>query len=362
MRFGLLKLDRYIIGKFITTFVFAILILAVISCVIDYSEKVDNIVQKKAPLIEVLNYYKNFIPHISALLFPLFIFIATIFFTSKLAYNSEIIAILSSGVSFSRFLRPYVIGAVILGIVALVFNHYLIPIANKQRVAFEDKYINDGNYTYPGENVHLALSKEKYIYLQYIDYNAGTGTHFAEEILKGTELTDKTMAEQVEYDSVQKEWLLKDVWVRHNDTLTETMQHFNELRKKYPFKPAELRNNEAMKEGLTTPQLRQFVAVERQRGRDNLNFFYVELYRRTAQPVAGLILTLIGACIACQKIRGGSGLHLALGIAISAIYVMFMQLFTTFSTKASMNPLLAVWIPNIIFAGIAYWLYRRQAR
>ena len=360
--FGIKKLDRYIIKKFLTTFFFAILILAVISCVIDYSEKVDNIVSKKAPLLVVLTYYRNFVPHITALLFPLFIFIATIFFTSKLAYKSEVIAMLSSGVSFQRFLRPYVIGGGFLCVISLLANHWVIPVADKQRVAFEDKYINDAMYIYPGENVHLAISKDTYIYIQSFNFANVTGSHFTAEKMKGTHLAEKLMAEQINYDSVKKIWHLHNVVIRKNDTLKESLAMVPEMDMKYPFVPQDINNNEAQKEGLTTPQLNQYIATELLRGRENLSSFMVELHRRTAQPFAGLILTIIGACIASRKIRGGSGFHLALGIAISAVYIMLMQLSTTFATKSSLSPFIAVWIPNVIFAGVAYFLYRRQVR
>ena len=178
------KLDWYIVGKFLSTFFFAIMILAVISCVIDYSEKVDNIVSKKAPFWVVANYYKNFIPHITALLFPLFIFIATIFFTSKLAYISEIIAILSSGVSFTRFLRPYMIGGGFLCLVSLLSNHYVIPVANKQRIDFENTYINDGNYKYAEDNLHLGISPGTYVYLQSFNFNNYMGNRFCAEKIR----------------------------------------------------------------------------------------------------------------------------------------------------------------------------------
>lgn len=356
------KLDWFIINKFLTTFFFAIMVLVVISCVIDYSEKVDNIVQKKAPFMVVLNYYKNFIPHITALLFHLFIFIATIFFTSKMAYKSEIIAILSSGVSFQRFLRPYFIGGSFLCLISLIANHWIIPIANKQRVAFEDKYINDGNFAFPGENVHLAYAKDQYIYIKTFNFNSGMGNGFTAEKMKGTLLQEKLMAETISFDSLKNIWHLHNVVIRKNDTMSESISNVPDMYVKYPFKPLDLNKNEALKEALTTPELIKFIETESLRGRENLNMFYVEKDRRTSQPFAGLILTVIGACIASRKIRGGSGFHLALGISISAIYVMFMQLSTTFSTKASLNPTISVWIPNVIFAIIAYLLYRRQVK
>jgi lipopolysaccharide export system permease protein len=359
---GLKKLDRYIIGKFISTFLFAIMVLAVISCVIDYSEKVDNIVSKKAPFLTVVNYYKNFIPHITALLFPLFIFIATIFFTSKLAYKSEVIAMLSSGVSFQRFIRPYMIGAAMLCAVSLVANHWLIPVANKQRIAFEDKYINDDNFKYATDNMHLGISKNVFVYLQNYNYSNNTGTHFTEEKIKGTLLLEKKMADYVTYDSVKKVWHLHNITIRTNDSNKETITHMPEQEVKYPFTPADLNRTDAIKEALTTSQLTTYIAAEQLHGRENLSSYFVEKERRTAQPFAGFILTIIGACIASKKVRGGGGLHLALGIVISALYIMFLQVSTTFATKADLSPFLAVWIPNIVFAGVAYFLYRRQIK
>jgi len=354
------KLDWYIIRKFLSTFFFAIMILAVISCVIDYSEKVDNIVQKHAPFMVVANYYKNFIPHITALLFPLFIFIATIFFTSKLAYKSEIIAILSSGVSFPRFIRPYVIGAGFLCLVSLVSNHWIIPVANKQRIDFEDTYINDGNFRYASDNLHLGISKGVFIYLQNFNFGNYIGNRFCVEKISGTTLKEKLMADYVVYDTVKKIWQMHNVVIRTNDGLHEKLVKVPEMSVAYPFSPRDLNRGDAIREALTTPQLNEYIKEEQLRGTENLNNFFIEKERRTAQPFAGFVLTIIGACIACRKIRGGSGFHLALGIAISAIYVMFMQLSATFATKANLDPMIAMWIPNFIFGAVALVLYRKQ--
>jgi lipopolysaccharide export system permease protein len=359
---GLKKLDWYIIRKFLSTFFFAIMVLAVISCVIDYSEKVDNFVAKKASFGAVMNYYKDFVPHITALLFPLFIFIATIFFTSKMAYKSEVIAILSSGVSFHRYMRPYFIGGGFLCVISLIANHWIIPVANKERIAFEDKYINDNDIKLSTDNLHLGISHNDYVYLQNFNFVNNTGNRFTEEKVEGTLLKEKLMADYVNYDTVKHTWHLHNVVIRTNDTNSEKLTRLPEMEKKYPFVPSELNRTEAIKEALTTLELSRYIASEQTHGRENLNVYLVEKDRRTAQPFAGMILTIIGACIACRKIRGGSGFHLALGIVISAVYIMFLQTSTTFSTKANLNPTLAVWIPNIIFAGLAFYLYRRQAR
>jgi lipopolysaccharide export system permease protein len=353
------KLDWYIVKKFIGTFFFAIMILAIIACVIDYSEKVDDFVQHKAPLWAILNYFKNFIPHITALLFPLFIFIATIFFTSKMAYRSEIIAVLASGTSFQRFLRPYFIGGGFLCLLSLLINHWIVPQANKQRLAFEDKYVHAATVV-SDQNVHLRLTKDLFVYMQRYDYTINQGTRFTAEKIEGTQLKEKLSAETVNYDSVKKVWTLHDVTIRTMNDVNENMQSVKEMKMVYPFSPKDLDEDDEAKDALTTPELLRVIAREKLRGRESLNVYYVELHRRTAAPFAGLILSMIGVCIASRKIRGGSGLHLALGIVISAIYIMSMQFTTTFSIKAGLNPLMAVWIPNFIFGSLAYYLYRNQ--
>jgi lipopolysaccharide export system permease protein len=356
------KLDWYIVKKFVGTFFFAIIILAVIACVIDYTEKVEDFVEKKAPALAILIYFKNFVPHITALLFPLFLFIATIFFTSKLAYKSEIIAILASGTSFQRFMRPYLIGGGFLCALSLMFNHWVVPNANKQRLAFEDRYIHNA-LTSSDRNVHLQLSKGLYVYMQSYDYRNNVGYRFTAEKMDGTLLKEKLSADRASYDSAKKEWKLFNVLIRTNDDIKETLTSYPELTRKYPsFTPKDLEEDDAIKEALTTPELNRYIAREKLRGRETLNFFYVERERRTAQPFAGLILTIIGVCIASRKVRGGSGLHLALGIVISAMYIMALQLSTTFSTKAGLNPFIAVWIPNFIFGTLAFYLYRRQIK
>lgn len=355
------KIDWYFIKKFWGTFFFSLLIMAVIASVIDYSEKVKDFALRKPTTMDLLGYFQNFIPHIIALLFALFIFIATIFFTSKLAYKSEIIAFLASGASFSRFLRPYAIGAAVLCLIFLWANHYIIPRANKKRIAFEDKFVHD-KVAYSDHNVHLRLSPKLYVYVQNYDYGVNSGYRFSSETVEGTLMLERTTAERISYDSAKNEWHLYNVVVRKNDGLKEDLKILPESTAHYPFVPMDLYENEAVKETLTTPELNEMIERERLRGRESLNIYYIEKYRRTAQPAAGFILTIIGACIASKKVRGGSGLHLAIGILISAIYMLLLQLSQTFSIKADLNPLIAVWIPNFMFAGLAYYLYRKQVK
>lgn len=356
------KLDWYILKKFLGTFFYAILILAVIIAVIDYSEKVDEFVKRKAPTMLILNYYKDFLPQMIAFLFPLFIFIATIFFTSKLANQSEIIAILASGITYNRFLRPYIIGGAFLCLLSYVANNYIIPNSNKDLLVFKNKYI-DNLSTISGKNVHLRLSEHLYVYIQSYDFVSNSGYRFTAETIDGTLLKEKIMADRISYDSVKKIWDLYNVTIRTNDSLKETLNHLPKLSRSYPsFTPKDLVIDNQVMTAMTTPVLNKVIAREKLRGRENLNEYYVEKYMRSAQPFAALILTLIGVCISSRKIRGGSGIHLAFGVVLSAIYMMALQFTKTFSTKAGLNPFVAVWIPNIIFSFIALYFYRKQIR
>jgi lipopolysaccharide export system permease protein len=354
-------LDLFILKKFISTFFFAIMILAVIACVIDYSQKVDYFVENKAPSGAIAFYFVNFVPHITALLFPLFIFISTIFFTSKMAYKTEVIATLAAGVSFQRFLRPYVFGSIFLGILSLLANHWVVPVANKNITDFHVKYIWPKKLS-TENNVHLRLNPHTYVYIEGYSYSDGFGRRLSVETVDGTILKEKITADRAYYDSTKKEWRLTNAAIRTNNGLKETLVVKTELKRKFPFTPADLDDDDRKKESMTTPELIKYTERERQRGRESVNYYLIELHKRTAQPFAGFILTIIGACISSRKVRGGSGFHLAMGIVMSALYMMFLQFSQTFSTNAGLNPLIAVWIPNIIFGILAIYLFRKQIK
>ncbi len=354
-------LDLFILKKFLNTFFFAIMILAVIACVIDYSQKVDDFVENKAPLKEIAFYFLNFIPHITALLFPLFIFIATIFFTSKMAYRTEIIAMLAGGVSFRRFLRPYIIGSIILGTLSLLVNHWVVPVANKNITDFHIKYIWSKKIA-TDNNVHLRLNPHTYVYIEGYNFVEGYGRKLTIETIDDMHLQEKLTADKAHYDSVKKEWKLTNVVIRKNDGLKENLSLHTELTQKLPFTPEDLDDDDRVKETMTTPELIRYTERELLRGRENINFYLIELHKRTAQPFAGFILTIIGVCIASRKVRGGSGLHLAVGVIISALYMLFLQFSQTFSTNAGLNPLLAVWIPNFLFGIVALYLFLKQIK
>lgn len=350
------KIDRYVLKKFLSTFLFGILLFAIIACVIDYSQKIDDFVENEAPMSEILFYFLNFIPHIIALLFPLFIFIATIFFTSRMAYKSESVAMFAAGMSFTRFLRPYYVGALILCGLSYLGNHYVVPLTNQNINTFHVHYIWSKKVG-TDNNIHLRINETEYIYFENYNYEEDKGRWFTKEKIEGNLLIEKIAASNITYIDSTNIWELFDVQIRTNDGLQETFIQKDTMVITLPIKPVDLDDDERIKETMSTPYLRNFVEVQKERGRENINFYLIELYKRTAQPWAGFILTIMGACIGVKKVRGGSGLHIAIGIVASALYMFFFQFAQTFSTNLDMSPLFAVWIPNLIFGLITLYLF-----
>lgn len=354
-------LDLYILKKFLSTFFYGILIFAIIACVIDYSQKIDDFVENKAPLNAILFYFLNFIPHIIALLFPLFIFISTIFFTSRMAYKTEIIAMLAAGMSFRRFLRPYIIGAVLLSGASFIANHYIVPLSNQAINDFHVDYIWSKKVG-SDNNIHMRLDDKEYVYFGNFNFDKQEGRRFTKEIIEGNLLLEKIAAEDIKYFDSLDTWWLYDVEIRSNDGLHETWEVKDSMELNLAIKPNDLDDDERIKETMNTPYLKQFIETQKKRGRENVNFYWIEYHKRTAQPFAGLILTIMGASIGMQKIRGGSGLHIAIGIVASALYMFFFQFAQTFSTNLGANPLLAVWIPNIIFGIVCLILFYKRIK
>lgn len=353
------KLDRYILIKFLATFIFFVLMMSVIICVIDYTQKIDDFVKNNAPTGELFIYFLVTAPSFIVLLFPLFVFLATIYFTSRLAYRTEIIAILASGISYRRFLRPFIVGGLILCGSNLLTNHFLIPKANVVMNNFLRKYFFDKKVSTDG--VHLKISDSTYIYMGNFNFASSSGGQFTIEKIDGILLKEKLMADRVVYDKDSAVWTLSNVVKVVNDSIAEHLTTYPELKTKYNFTPEDLNIDRNIKQELMTPDLQAFIAREQSRGAENVSDFEIELHKRTAQPFAAFILVIMGVCIASRKVRGGSGLHLAIGIAISAIYVLTMQLTSTFTTNAGLHPMIAVWIPNVVFMILTIYLYRRQA-
>lgn len=361
------KLDWYILKKFLKVFFFSIFLFAVIAVVIDISEKTDDFVRSGLSAAEIFtHYYIGFIPHIIALLFPLFVFIAVIFFTSKMAGQTEIVAILASGTTYNRWLRPYWIGGIFLGLLLWVSNQWIVPKANNIRGSFEAAYV-DAHSSY---NALLTTSTDIYFRIDSFTYagiynydtanNRGNG-FFAYKVEKG-KVVYNLRAENIIWDTATKNWRLLEVIERKVLEDKETITSTTELRKNYPFKPADIEKDKYQKNKLTTPQLEKQIKLEELRGAEGVNELKIERYRRDASPFTVLLLTLIGGVIAGKKVRGGSGSHLAIGFIIAAVFIITDQFSTIFSTKGNLPPLLAAWIPNIIFIWVVYYLYRKAPK
>ncbi len=366
-------LDRYILRRFIGTFFFSITLMLTIFIVFDISEKLQDFIALKIPIKEiVLEHYLNFIPYYGNLFSPLFTFIAVILFTSKMAYKTEFVAILSSGTSFKRILRPYMIGATIITVMSLILNHFVIPKSNKVRIGFEDKYLNSG-YVTDERNIHRQIAPGTSLYIS--DYNNGLNiaNHITIEKIAHNKQTYMLKAESMQWDSISKSWNLIDVFERtliyskldsikkgkSKFIFKETHQFYPTKNMKIDFSPKDMMRFLSKIEVMTYFELKEFIVKEKLKGSSRIEFFEVEMYKRTAFPFATFILTIIGVSISTRKIRGGVGLHIALGLVLSCVYILFMHISTTFATSGlSIKPLLAVWIPNIVFSFIALFLYK----
>jgi lipopolysaccharide export system permease protein len=361
------KLDWYILRNLLTTFFFAIFLFTVISVVVDVSEKTDDFVKSNLGFTRIVtDYYLGFIPYIAALLAPLFVFIAVIFFTSKMAGRSEVIAILASGTSFNRWLRPYWIGGILLGGLLWFANQYVIPRANQIRGNFEATYI-DKNSSYNallGSDNSMYLRIDSFTYAGILNYdtlNKRGGPFFMHRIEKN-KLTQNVRADILRWDTAVKKWVLDNALERKVDSLDEKVSLHPRLEMNFNFKPIDLNRDKYTKDKLSTPDLKRFITLEEMRGSEGLNELKVERYRRDATSVTVLLLTLIGAVVAGRKVRGGSGVHLAIGFITAALFIITDRFSTIFSTKGNLPPMLAAWIPNIIFVFVSIYLYRKAPK
>jgi lipopolysaccharide export system permease protein len=355
-------LDNYILKKFLGTFVFTMLVITVIAVVIDTSEKADDFVRSGLSAGQlIMVYYIGFIPFIMSMIYPLMVFIAVIYFNSKMAGKSEIIAILAGGVRYNRFLRPYLIGAVFLALIFWLASQYWVPRANEIRTDFQAVYV-DRNSSYNGDpyrtnNYYLRVDANTFVGFRYYDTVNKSASNFFLQKLKGNKVNYNVRAEVVRWDPNKKDWKLTGVIVRTIDGVKETLKKQDSMHVNLNVQPRELRRDDYLKDKLTTPELHQFIHMEEVRGSEGLNTFKVELYHRDATPFSVIIMALIGAIISSRKIRGGSGVHLAVGIVLAAIFVVMDKFAVTFSTKGNLPPMLAAWLPNIIFTGVMGILY-----
>lgn len=357
------RLDRYIIVKFLGTYFFAIALIISIAVVFDINENIDDFINNKAPISAIIfDYYLNFIPYYTNLFSPLFVFIAVIFFTSKLAENSEIIAMFSTGMSFKRLMVPYMISAAIIALVTYVLSTEVIPTGSVTRLKFEQVYKNKKRTDYV-RNIQLEVDTGVIAYMErYEDYNK-TAYRFSLDKFEDHKLVSHLTARRITYDTTAvHRWIIKDYMIREMKGMRETISRGDRMDSIINMEPQDFLITRGQQETMTSPQLREYIDRQKQRGFANIKVFEVEYYRRIATSFAAFILTVIGLSLSSQKRKGGMGLHLGIGIALSFSYILFQTISSTFAINGNASPNLAVWIPNILYLFIAIYLYRKAPK
>jgi len=353
------KLDWYLIRKFLGTFVYSMILIILIVIVFDVSEKISDFIEKKAPLNAIIfDYYVNFIPFFVNMFSALFTFIAVIFFTSRMAANSEIVAILSSGISFKRLMVPYLLCAVLIGLINVYLSNDLIPKVNRSRIAFEEQYIWNPFFS-RDRNIHFQYDSTSFYYVESFDVHLNMGFRFTlEEISQEKGLMKKVSAETIRFDSEQEDWVLTNYHVRILDSLGETINHGFEKRLELSIRPGDFFDRREEVSMMTHSDLKAFIEREQLRGSSRIKEYRYDSMVRFSHPFAALVLTLIGVSISSRRSRGGTGFHLAMGLLVAFSFILFLQLSRVFATFGNFPVWLAAWLPIILFGLIALILLR----
>ncbi len=355
------RLDWYIIKKFIGTYIYSILLIISISIVFDVNENLAKFTQYHAPLRAIVfDYYLNFIPYFANLFSPLFVFIAVIFFTSKLAGNSEIISMLAAGVSFKRLMRPYMISCVLISSLSFYLSAYVIPHGTVIRQNFDSLYRNRKKNT-SAENVQLQVGKGVIAYMQYYDNNTKRGNGFSLDKFENKKLVSHLTAMEIQYDTISDSkyhWKIRSWKCRELKGLKEHITSGGERDTVIMMEPTDLVYSKGQQETFTLPDLKEYISKQKDRGSGNVVQYQVEYHKRIASSFASFILTTIGLALSSRKRKGGMGLALGVGLALSFGYIMLQTVSATFAINANLPPIIAAWIPNLIFAVVAYICYR----
>ena len=362
IKMGFLRIDRYIMWQFLSTYIFLIAIIITIAVIFDYNEKIDKISSSHASWNKIIfDYYANFIPYFSNLFSPLFVFIAVIFFTTKLAGNSEIIAMKSTGMSFKRLLRPYMISATLIAATTFFLGAYIIPRGNIARVNFENHYIKKKDVT-SIDNIQMQVDTGVFAYITHFDNQTKSGYGFSLDKISGKKLVSRLTAQTIEYDTLADKrysWTLRMYEKRTLRGMREKVERGDKLDSIIMMEPRDFFFVRNQQETMTLPELSEFIDKQKLRGAAGISTFEVEYHKRFAMPFAAFILTLIGVSLSTEKRKNGMGTSISVGLALSFGYILFQTVSATFAINANMSPMLSVWMPNIIFAIIAFVLYKR---
>lgn len=353
----MLKLiDWYIIKRFLSTFVFALLLFSLIAIFIDISEKIDDFIRHKPPLKTIIfGYYIYYLPWFFGMFGSIFVFLSCIFFNSKLAQNTEIIAMLSSGMSFTRLLRPYFISAGLLAAIFIVLNTVIIPISDRHRFAFEEVWIN-GKVESETQNMRVQIEPGTMLHIESFNYLDSIGYNLSLERIENHKLVQRIFASRLLWNREKGMWSLENYRRRVFLNGNEYIQSGFSLDTILPIKPTEFIVKSKFISSMTNPELNDYIRAEKLKGSEKVNAYYVELYKRIASPFSFFILTLLAVGVSSRKSRGGTGVHLGLGIFITFTYLLSTQVFNTFGINSVLPPSIAVWTPNILFALIGVWV------
>jgi lipopolysaccharide export system permease protein len=336
-----------------------IVLIISIAVVFDINEKIDKFMTNNASLEGIVfDYYLNFIPYYTNLFSPLFVFLAVIFFTSKLANNSEIISILSTGISFRRFLKPYMMSAFIIALFTFVFGGYIIPQANATRIEFEHTFVDPRKKKTGDRDIQFKVGPGTIVYFGNFDLASNTGYNFSMDHFDSLNLNSRLTAQSIKYDSAYN-WTIRNYQVREFDGLIETINTGSSIDTILQIVPNDFIIASSDQQMMTSPDLRNYIKSQKERGMGNIQPFQIEYHSRIAMVFSAFILTIIGASISARKVKGGMGLNIGIGLALSMAYILFMTVSSTFAIKGGMSPFIAAWIPNIFFSGIAFYLYKR---
>ena len=357
------KIDGYIIGKFIGTYFYSIILIISISIVFDINENLAKFTPNNAPLRAIVfDYYANFVPYFANLFSPLFVFIAVIFFTSKLAGNSEVIAMLASGMSFKRLLRPYMISAAIIAGLNFYLGAYVIPKGNVIRQNFESLYKSSNRKKTSATNVQLQVGKGVIAYISQYDDRNKTGYGFFLDKFEDKKLVSHMTANVIKYDTISDSryhWKAYNYKIRSLEGMREKITSGIEIDTMIMMEPMDLIFSKGQQETFTSPELKRYISKQQERGSSNVVQYEVEYHKRIATCFASFILTIIGASLSARKRKGGMGLYLGIGLALSFSYILLQTVSSTFAINADTPPMLAAWIPNILYFFIAYYCYRK---
>jgi lipopolysaccharide export system permease protein len=354
-------LDIYIIKKFLGTYFFTIFLILTIAVVFDINEKLDKFLSKDVTLYEIIfKYYVNFIPYYASVFSALFTFISVIFFTSKMAGNSEIIAILACGISFKRFVRPYMISALIISIFMFILNGFIIPPANVIRIDFQNKYIKNRKVEY-ARNIQLETVPGVVAYIEHYNNMTKTGSNFSLDQFENKQLKSKLTAKRIQYDTLQK-WTVSNYLIRNFEGMHEYIIKGDKMDTVLHIEPSDFLISGGDQEQMTTPWLKEYIDKQKKRGVGNIIDFEIEYERRYAAFMASFILTMIGVTLSSRKVKGGMGLNIGIGLGLSFSYIIFMTMSSTLAVSGTLTPRIAVWLPNIVYAVIAVFLYQRAPK